>query len=405
MRTQLNLLSLLLLASPAAAQFSTPGMPVRKSTGQTDRFSTEFNPALGGVIDSLLTFREAKGAGEDGLDLSLRSFEGTINTWIDPDTWAYGVLVGTEEEGIEVEEAAVTYEGFEGNSTLRAGRFFVDFGKQMQAHVHDLPTFERPAVLRAYLGSELGGSGLQYGNWFAAGESGAVRFSFGLFDSLVAGHSHGEEESEAEAASTVDDYQDLEELSYTARLTGFHDAGSNGVFQWGLSTRGLPEFAFDADLEDGTELTTDGLSNHVLGLDLTYGWSDDTGVESWTIGGEYLRVDGDIGATVDDGGTPVNFADDSLQVLDSDRDGYYLWVDHGFDLNHSVGLLYSTFEHQELGAPEQSEITAYYTRQLTEYSRLRLGVTQTDLDDGDDFTAFTVQFTNFFGSHAHGVNW
>ncbi|MFT5199933.1 MAG: hypothetical protein ACI87O_002607 [Planctomycetota bacterium] len=32
-------------------------------------------------------------------------------------------------------------------------------------------------------------------------------------------------------------------------------------------------------------------------------------------------------------------------------------------------------------------------------------MTQTDLDDGDDSTAFLVQFTNFFGSHAHGVNW
>ncbi|MDF1836804.1 MAG: hypothetical protein P1V35_02950 [Planctomycetota bacterium] len=409
MKPSIQILALATLTAPVMAQgttFSTPGMPSSGRTGQTDRFSTEFNPAIGGVIDTLITHLNSDGSGPDGFDLTLRSFEGTVNTWIDPNTWAYGVLVGTEEEGIAVEEAAVIYEGFDGNSNLKAGRFFVDFGKQMQAHTHDLPTFERPAVLSAYLGEELGGTGLQYGNWFPAGDSGAIRYSFGLYDSLVQGHSHGGHGDEEEgAAQAVNDYQEADELSYAARITGFHDAGENGVFQWGVSMRGLPEFAFDADLDDGTELTAEGMSNHVLGLDLTYGWGDDTGTKTWTVGGEYLRLSGEIGAEVDDAGTPGVFGDDTLEVLDSDRDGFYLWVDRGFDQNNSVGVLYSAFEHAEDGAPEQSELTAYYSRNLTEYSRLRVGVTMTETDDGDDSTALMVQFTNFFGSHAHGVNW
>ncbi|MCA9000804.1 MAG: hypothetical protein KDB61_02690 [Planctomycetes bacterium] len=398
-----------LLCSPTLAQgsgFSTPGMPQRSATGQTDRFSNEFNPAIGGVIDAMLTFLSEEGDGEEGFDLTLRSFEGTINTWIDPNTWAYAVLVGNEDEALSVEEAAVTYQGFGGNSSVKAGRFFVDFGKQMQAHTHDLATFERPAVLRAYLGEELGGTGFQYDNWFAAGDSGAIRYSIGLYDSLVAGHSHGGHgDEEAGAAQTVEDYQDADQLSYAARITGFHDAGENGVFQWGASLRGLPEFAFDADLEDGTELTREGMANHVLGLDLTYGWGDDSGTRTWTLGGEYLSLSGDIGAEVDDAGTPGVFGDDTLEVLDASRNGYYLWVDRGLDTHNSMGLLYSTFEHAEVGAPKQSELTAYYTRNLTEYSRLRFGVTRTTLDDGNDSTALMVQFTNFFGSHAHGVNW
>ncbi len=408
MKPTLQALALISLTGPVLAQgptFSTPGMPQGGRTGQTDRFSTEFNPAIGGVIDALLTHRWADGAGEDGFDLSLRSFEGTINTWVDPNTWAYGVLVGTEQDGIAVEEAAVVYEGLGGNSNLKVGRFFVDFGKQMQAHTHDLPTFERPAVLRAYLGEELGGSGLQYGNWFTAGDSGAVRYSFGIYDSLIQSHSHGGHDEEGAVGQTVNSYQDADELAYAARITGFHDAGERGVFQWGLSMRGLPEFAFDADLDDGTELTSESMANHVLGLDLTYGWGDDTGTKTWTVGGEYVRLSGDIGAEVNDGGTPLIFADDTLDLIDSDRDGFYLWLDRGVDLNNSVGLLYSTFEHAEVGAPEQSEFTAYYSRNLTEYSRLRVGVTMTELDDGDDSTALLVQFTNFFGSHAHGVNW
>ncbi|MCP5024564.1 MAG: hypothetical protein GY930_22720 [bacterium] len=90
--------------------------------------------------------------------------------------------------------------------------------------------------------------------------------------------------------------------------------------------------------------------------------------------------------------------------MTDDRDGFYLWVDQGLGSNHNVGLLCSAFEHAEVDAPEQSEITAYYSRNLSEYSRLHCGNTQTNLDDGDNSTAFLVQFTNSFDNHAHGAN-
>lgn len=400
-----------LLACPSAfAQigggFQTPGQPVRAQSGQTDRFSNEFNPAIGGVLDTWLRWIDNDAAGaDDGLTIELRSAEFTVNTWIDPNTWAWAVLVGEPEEGIEVEEAAAVYQGFGGNSTLRAGRFFVDFGKQMQAHVHDLPTFERPAVLRAYLGDELGGTGVQYDNWFASGDSGAIRYSIGVFDSLAAGHGHGDEEEEEGAAITTAELKEIDELSLTARLTGFHDVGDNGVFQWGVSARALPEFAFDADLEDGTELTSEGNSNHIFGVDLTYGTTSDSGTSGWTFGGEFLMYDGDIAAEVDDNGTPANFADDFLTVVDDDRSGFYVWADHKMSERNSLGVLYSEFEHTEAEAPSESEIVLYYSRNLTEFSRLRFGVSLNDPDEGDESTAFLVQFTNFFGSHAHGVNW
>ncbi|MEZ5974582.1 MAG: hypothetical protein R3E96_06995 [Planctomycetota bacterium] len=143
----------------------------------------------------------------------------------------------------------------------------------------------------------------------------------------------------------------------------------------------------------------------MFGADLTYGWNDDTGLKGWTVGGEYLVFQGDIGAEVDDNGTPANFADDTLQVLDSNRSGYYLWAQHAWDQYHSAGLLYSEFEHAEAGSPKDSEIVAWYSRNLTEMSRLRFGVRYADSDESGDSTALLVQFTNFFGSHAHGVNW
>ncbi|MCP5024565.1 MAG: hypothetical protein GY930_22725 [bacterium] len=210
------------LVSSVLAQGSAPsnlGLPKEIPLNQANRSSSEFYPVINGSIDSLLTLRSAEGPSEDGLGFSLRSFEGSISTWSDPNTWAYGGVVGNKDDGLAVEEAAVIYEVLGGNSTLRVGRFLVDFGQQMQKHLHGLRTIYRPAVLRAYPGQELGGSGVQYGNRFTTGGSGTVRFSIGLFDSLIGGHPMG----------TVD--------------MGYHE-----VFQWGLSIRSLPDFVFDADL-------------------------------------------------------------------------------------------------------------------------------------------------------------
>ena len=180
------------LAGSAAAQsggFRTPGMPgQRHSSGQTTRFSNEFNPAFGFVFDLVGDYVDRSGGSDDdGFDLELRIGEMTVASWVDPRLWAYGVVVYAEEE-VALEEGALQYVGWEdSHATLRAGRFFVDFGKQMQAHVHDLRTLERPAVLRTYLGDELGGDGAQLDHWFAAGDETVVRSSLGVFASLVGG--------------------------------------------------------------------------------------------------------------------------------------------------------------------------------------------------------------------------
>ena len=341
----------------------------------------------------------------DGLDFRLRAFELLSNAWIDPNAWAYAVIRGDEEE-IEVEEAAVHYVGFEGNTTLRAGRFFVDFGKQMQAHVDELAYPNRPGVLREYLGEELAGTGVQFDHWWASSDTSAVRASFGIFDSLAAhdhgeGHEeeHGEDEDHHEAEIHMPGRSDFGDLNLTLRLTGFHDVGDSGVFQWGLSAREVPEFAFEyMDEDSGDEFEAEGMANTVLGADLTYGITDETGVAKWTFGAEALMFTGDIGAEFheDDG---------ELEVLDDDVSGYYVWAEHGLDMDNAFGVLLSTYEHPEEDAPEDTELTLYYTHQLSEFSRLRFALTQVDSHTGDDETALMVQFTNFIGTHAHGVNW
>jgi hypothetical protein len=381
------------LATPLGAQdnaFTTPGMPVRASSGQTDRFSNEFNPALGAVIDAFVDYRDPD-SGEHGFDAELRSFELSINGRIDPNWWAYAVAVASEED-VAVEEAAAHYTGLSSNTTLRFGRFFADFGKQMQAHVHDLPYLDRPGVLAEYLGEELAGVGAQADHWWATGSSSALRASLGVFAELEGGH-HDAEGGGVEAQ--LADRRGLGDLAFTARVTQFMDVGEDAVFQWGASARHLADFTF---VDEVNTLEAAELSNTVAGVDLTFGIDDESGLSGWTIGGEYLMAIGDVGAEPDGGLT-------ALEVFDDEVGGFYAWGERRFDRSNTLGFLVGTFEHPEVETPSDSEYSLYFTRNMTEFARLRLQVTQFDSDEAGDETRVALQLTTFFGTHAHGVNW
>ncbi len=384
------------LAGRLAAQgpaFESPGTPTNSTLGQTTRFSTEFNPAMGFVLDSHVDWTDIDG-GDDGFDLAVRLLEFNAAAYVDPSVWAYVVIVAEDLEEIGVEEAAAEYIGFENNSTFKAGRFFVDFGKQMQLHSEELRTLERPLVLREYLGAELAGTGMQADWWTPAGDETVVRVSLGVFASLLGeGHAHEEEGDEAEPEGAVPDRKDFDEFSFTARLTGMRDIGEQGVLQLGTSARVVPEFSFAFDALEESEL-----SNAVYGADLTYGWKSETGERSLVLGGEALAFHGDLAAEVDDPLAPT-----ALDVVDDDVFGYFAFADYGWDRFNSAGAQFSSAELPEDPSEDASELDLYYTRHLTEFRRLRFGVT---LGDGfeEDARAY-VQFTNFFGSHAHGINW
>jgi len=371
--------------------FDSPGASRYFVTGQTNRFTNDFNPAIGVVVDAFADYIDDDAM--DGYGLQLRLVELNASGFVDPDAWAYMALVSEEGEAPEVEEIAINYTGFEGNSTLKVGRFFVDFGKQMQMHIEELRTLERPLPLRSFLGTELGGDGIQYDNWMALGDM-PVRFSLGAFSSLL-----GEEEEEEGAAVPIgatSERSDIDELSFTARLTGMTDVGDEGQFQLGLSSRFVPDYSFGFE---PASLETGGLSNSVYGFDATYGWVGDTGLERFSAGGEFLMFDGDLAAALDDPTTPT-----AINVVDETANGFYLFADYGWNQVSSAGIQYAMADLPSDPDLSQQEVDVYYTMHLTELRRLRFGVTMSDGDNGDS-TRVYVQFTNFFGNHAHGANW
>ncbi len=402
-KTLLSASALAALTASASAQagITSPGMPRRSSfsqMAQDSKFANNFNPAIGGVLDTLADYVSSD-VEEDGFDLSLRVFELTAAAFVDPRAWVYAVIVMNEEE-IELEEAAGTYVGFEGNSTLKAGRFFVDFGKQMQLHEHDLRTFDRPLPLRAYLGGELAGTGLQYDNWFAAGDKTLVRYSFGGFASLTG---EIEEDDATTLASPFDeDRKQLDELAFTGRITAVRDVGDTGQLQNGTSGRFIAEYGFE--FEPSGDLV-EGLSNTVVGLDATYSWTNDEATRRWTVGTEVLASFGDIGAEVLDGGTPGNPADDTVAPIDDDVLGFFAFADYAWNQQNSVTLQVAHAELPEAGLPEVTEVDLYWNRFFSDFHRLRAGVTYADFEAGDDAVRVGIQYTLWLGPHSHGANW
>ena len=135
---------------------------------------SEFNPSIGLVGETVFSYR-SKGpsqTGSDrpgGFDAFQRSVELNAAASVDPFAKAYVVAnasadAHTGEATFSIEEAAIQTESLPGNLTVKAGRFFGEFGRLGYIHDHELPFVNRPLVLDQYIGGESRTDGIQV-NW------------------------------------------------------------------------------------------------------------------------------------------------------------------------------------------------------------------------------------------------
>lgn len=386
------LTGILLIAASAHAQ---------ESQNETLLLSNESGIDVGGAIDLIGEYVATDAPDQDGFDFTARTLELSAggSLFEGAQFYATGVF---EYDDLALTEGAVVLTGLGGNGSLSLGRTALDFGKQMQLHRHELRTVERPLVLRTFLGNSSWGDGARYDNWFASGDHSAVRFSLGVFGQIGAA---GEETSDPTLEPFEEDRREPDSIGLTARLTGYADLTPTSQFQIGASYRLVPDFSYDYDPSGAS---VDGLNVGLLGLDATFAWTDVSGVQQWTLGGELLWLAGDTGTVHDDSGTPLDFTDDNFTVLEEDSVGFYLYGDYGWDALNSAGLQYSWIELPESGGPEAGEIDLYYTRfldLLTSEDRLRFGVTLAHQDSLDESVRFVIQFTTGIGSHPNQANW
>lgn len=335
---------------------------------------------LGLVFDATLDHR-ALDDQADGFSAEVRTLGLTLAGRAGDD-WRVNATIVHETDGVELEEAFATYHGLGDRTSARAGRFFIDFGREMRLHVHDLPTPDRPGVLAAYLGAEAPGTGVQLARRWPTSERASVRASLGVFTDLK-GHRHEDEAASAEVAFA--ERVEADEVGLTARLSWRAALEDERHVSAGLSARHLADFALADELSG---LRAEGLTNTVYGIDLSFE------SRGWAVGGEALVNSGHLGAETQGA---------SLAVVEGDAHGFYVWGERRFESGHAVGLLVGSFEHPEAGLPSEDEWTAYYSRTPNDSARLRFAATQRESDDAGSSTRLLVQLTLFAGSHAHGA--
>ncbi|MEO2163928.1 MAG: hypothetical protein ABGY29_15525 [bacterium] len=328
------------------------------------------------AVDGTLGWR-ARG-GSDRTKANLRSAEVTLNGNISEALETHMSLHATRRH-VELDHLTVAYTYLPGDGSLHFGRMPIRFGRQMHQHVHELSTASRPRVLEEYLGTTLTTTGVHYDSFLIEGPVKSLRLfagAFGSMDSEVHGRRHDHSVGN----------QELEAVGLSARLVGTGISAGSGDLRLGASWRTLPDYT----LTVRGAAAAAGLSNRILGLDAEF---SPTAAE-WTLGLEYLQMNGDLGGS-DDTGSGL------IDLVAGSRAGWLLSYDRPLSEKTSLGLTLSDFEHLDAGADHETEFAAAWSWQAAGFLRVRLAASQQVSDSEDDVTRIMIQLTGVVGSHNH----
>ena len=181
--SRVGALSVLLAALPALAIAQTLANPDVSAIG-------DFR-----VVGRSDAFADAVAA--QPVQFEFQELEFTLNGYLNPYMRADVTVAMPDFEAVDLEEAFMTVlRGLPLSSQLRAGKYFLDFGKLNTQHPHQWPWMEPPLMMRTMLGEEgVRPIGAQISTLQAVGES-AVVLSLNAFRGDGFAHAHGEEEAE-----------------------------------------------------------------------------------------------------------------------------------------------------------------------------------------------------------------
>lgn len=141
------LLVLMMAAGTARAQGPPPG-----PAGAAPATSTSIaNPAI-----SVIGWFQSSAGSDPALPadaFALREVEVAFQAAVDPYSRA-DVYLAAGHEGLEIEEATLTWLALPGGSQAKLGRFRADLGKFNRTHPPETPFADRPLAAEAFLGEE-----------------------------------------------------------------------------------------------------------------------------------------------------------------------------------------------------------------------------------------------------------
>ena len=399
--------------TPATGQMQQQVQELKEKVDQVAEAQTKtvpsvFNPSIGLVGETILSYRGRGSAqtGSDrpgGFDAFQRSVELNAAASVDPFAKAYVVAnasvdAHTGESTFGIEEAALQTESLPGNLTVKAGRFFGEFGRLSYIHDHELPFVNRPLVLAQYIGGESRTDGIQV-NWLLPVEH---------YVSLTVGV--GNQFGGDNPPNDVGQFRHLSGWNYFGRLSTYFDLTPDISLESGVSGLWNPKTAGQWSDPGGVNPpfpmvagnTFTERERRLVGADLALSWKPlrNNQFQSLTWGTEVLHSSNRYDMTDPSGSALSSQSVNSL--------GLYSYLNYKFHRQWSTGFLYSFVEDAQDNKAKSYEYSPFVTWALSHWNQLRLQYTYTDRNAiavasglrSDN--AVYLQWAWIIGSHSHG---
>jgi hypothetical protein len=189
-----------------------------------------FNPAMGLTLDAVAGHtRQNRGS------FDFRSAELSLSAAVDPFAKLYGVINGTPDEGLEVEEAFFMTTSLPYNLTIRGGRLFANFGRLPHWHDHELPFVNRTDSLDTFIDGEAKADGFEVMHLFKTPFF--LQGTFGMYSKLGA-------ENERLSETGADGHskgRPGNAFTYLAKLSTYLSLGDNYGVDLGISQALTPK--------------------------------------------------------------------------------------------------------------------------------------------------------------------
>jgi uncharacterized coiled-coil protein SlyX len=370
-----------------------------------------FNPAIGLVGESIPSYRSkgSKETGSDrpgGFDFFQRSVELNLAGSVDPFARGYAVINAsadpiTGDATATVEEAALQTTSLPWNLTLKAGRFFGEFGRLSYIHDHELPFVNRPLVLDKYVGGESKTDGVQLN--YLLPISHYVSLTAGVGDQF------------GDTPNNVGDFRHFSELNFWGRSSTYFDltpdvsleTGLSGLFNPKTEGRGAPVVQ-----PDGSTLTESRRLFVGGDLLLRYQPLRNNQFRSLTWGTELLYSDSRYLVNPGKKGRAglsdlINSAKPASAEFNASVGsfGLYSYLAYKLHRQWTVGFLYDWMENPQNHFDKTSAYSPYITWAISHWNQLRLQYTYTThnaVSGLKDDNAIYLQWAWIIGSHSHG---
>jgi hypothetical protein len=370
-----------------------------------------FNPEISAAIDAIGSYSTSA----NNANLTVRDIELMVQSNVDQLAHAY-VVFNAESEldpwaktdpfsevSVGVEEAAIETTVLPYGLALKGGQFFADFTRLGKVHSHELPFTDRPASLDGILGGETKSRGVELswvppsGHYFrftagAVDNIGAETAANGVFTTL---------DGEGEDLFASRDNRSFGDIMFYGRAATIFELGDSTSLNLGL------------DYARGSDTGTRELASG----DFKLTWLPDAAsFDRLEVGGEYLhgKTDGTFSPAALFAGGPTGGS--------CSADGAYIYAQYRIGKEWEPGIRYDWFRPESWAQTDgdgddiadglarssytQNTLSAYLTYNLSEFNRLRLGVSHINGETGafsgedNDWLGF-MQWSIIIGPHKH----